>query len=176
MLPRRRRVDEPDGLSEPPMTPMIDIIFQLLIFFLLTLQFVPLEGKLLASLPKKGDIRGIDHDIDEIRFTLCAGGDVRAHRHDKAAHDTDALQGRPAHLWVESVEFGVLAAGAEDAFRRAAEAGRRMAGEESVIKIDCDGAVPYRDVMGLFNALKRERLGPIEFVRSPRLTAIGRRR
>ena len=34
------------------MTPMIDVVFQLLIFFMLTIEFKQLEGKLAAYLPK----------------------------------------------------------------------------------------------------------------------------
>ena len=34
------------------MTPMIDVVFQLLIFFMLTIEFKTLEGKLAAYLPK----------------------------------------------------------------------------------------------------------------------------
>ncbi len=34
------------------MTPMIDVVFQLLIFFMLTIKFKTLEGKLAAYLPK----------------------------------------------------------------------------------------------------------------------------
>ncbi len=41
----------------PNLTPMIDIIFQLLIFFVLTAKFVALEGQLQAYLPKD---RGAD--------------------------------------------------------------------------------------------------------------------
>ena len=47
----------PDDLSKPdelPMTPMIDIIFQLLIFFMCSMQFKELEGKLTSWLPKDG--------------------------------------------------------------------------------------------------------------------------
>lgn len=36
----------------PNLTPMIDIIFQLLIFFVLTAKFIAFEGQLQAYLPK----------------------------------------------------------------------------------------------------------------------------
>ena len=44
------------GKLEPPMTPMIDIIFQLLIFFLLTPTFQAHEGYLTTNLPKTGPV------------------------------------------------------------------------------------------------------------------------
>lgn len=37
---------------KPDMTPMIDVVFQLMIFFMCTIKFKTLEGKLTAYLPK----------------------------------------------------------------------------------------------------------------------------
>jgi len=48
MRKRRRRAEEP---IKGDMTPMIDVTFQLLIFFMLTIEFKTLEGKLAAYLP-----------------------------------------------------------------------------------------------------------------------------
>jgi len=45
----RRR---PRGRLQPPLTPMIDVTFQLLLFFLLTMRFAPPEGQLPADLPR----------------------------------------------------------------------------------------------------------------------------
>ena len=42
----------PQTEIELDMTPMIDVVFQLLIFFMLTIEFKTLEGKLAAYLPK----------------------------------------------------------------------------------------------------------------------------
>ena len=50
MARRRRRKEEAPIKSD--MTPMIDVTFQLLIFFMLTIEFKTLEGKLAAYLPK----------------------------------------------------------------------------------------------------------------------------
>jgi len=41
---------------QPPLTPMIDVTFQLLIFFLLTATFREQEGQIPGSLPAKGGI------------------------------------------------------------------------------------------------------------------------
>jgi biopolymer transport protein ExbD len=50
----RRRNRAKIDLTPPKgdMTPMIDVVFQLLIFFMLTIEFKQLEGKLAAYLPK----------------------------------------------------------------------------------------------------------------------------
>lgn len=52
MSKRRRRPLEGDTELEINMTPMIDIVFQLLIFFVLTARFIEHEGELLSYLPK----------------------------------------------------------------------------------------------------------------------------
>lgn len=46
---RKRKIEE---APKSDMTPMIDVTFQLLIFFMLTIEFKILEGKLAAYLPK----------------------------------------------------------------------------------------------------------------------------
>ena len=51
--PRKKR---PTGTRpmQPPMTPMIDVTFQLLLFFLLTMTFRMAEGMIPGALPAKG--------------------------------------------------------------------------------------------------------------------------
>ena len=44
--------DNEDGIPKPDMTPMIDVVFQLLIFFLVTMKFKTLDMKIEAFLPK----------------------------------------------------------------------------------------------------------------------------
>jgi biopolymer transport protein ExbD len=41
---------------QPPLTPMIDVTFQLLLFFLLTCEFRESEGNIPGTLPAKGNI------------------------------------------------------------------------------------------------------------------------
>ncbi|HOD82842.1 MAG: Biopolymer transport protein ExbD/TolR [Planctomycetes bacterium ADurb.Bin126] len=51
--PRKKRTSEQKAM-QPPMTPMIDVTFQLLIFFILTSTFRQAEGQIPGSLPKQG--------------------------------------------------------------------------------------------------------------------------
>jgi biopolymer transport protein ExbD len=51
--PRQKRGQAKKDI-QPPLTPMIDVTFQLLIFFLLTAQFLPPEGELPAAVPGLG--------------------------------------------------------------------------------------------------------------------------
>ena len=60
---RSDRAREPASL---PLTPMIDVVFLLLIFFLCTLRFRALEGKLAAALPRdagSGIVRTLREEI-----------------------------------------------------------------------------------------------------------------
>jgi len=59
---RKREAEEP---IKGDMTPMIDIVFQLLIFFMLTIQFKTLEGKLAANLPKDVGVNQTDAEPKE---------------------------------------------------------------------------------------------------------------
>jgi len=54
------------------MTPMIDVTFLLLIFFLLTLRFKTLEGKLAAYLPKDVGVNSspATEEIEKVEITL----------------------------------------------------------------------------------------------------------
>ncbi|MHC4780471.1 MAG: ExbD/TolR family protein, partial [Planctomycetota bacterium] len=49
---KRKRKETETEKMEGNMTPMIDVCFQLLIFFMVTSKFKTLEGKLSAYLPK----------------------------------------------------------------------------------------------------------------------------
>jgi biopolymer transport protein ExbD len=57
---------------QPPLTPMIDVTFQLLLFFLLTFQFRQREGQIPGSLPQQGQ-GGVSEKTDlemPIRISL----------------------------------------------------------------------------------------------------------
>jgi len=63
--------------AELDMTPMIDIVFQLLIFFLLSAKFISLEGQLSSYLPKDRGLQAAFSKIepDEVIFFLQWEGD-----------------------------------------------------------------------------------------------------
>lgn len=66
MSKRKRSAREGDSELEINMTPMIDIVFQLLIFFVLTAKFIKFEGELLSYLPKdRGTNAGDPQDLVE---------------------------------------------------------------------------------------------------------------
>ncbi len=71
---RESRKKHASTAIQPPLTPMIDIVFQLLLFFLLACQFRADEGQIAANLP---DISGPPPktiSVDHIDITLRAAG------------------------------------------------------------------------------------------------------
>jgi len=62
-------------VMQPPLTPMIDVVFQLLLFFLLGCQFRQAEGQIPANLPDiSGPQNAIPAPIDPIKVTLAPAG------------------------------------------------------------------------------------------------------
>ncbi len=65
------RTELSDRESKMEMTPMIDVTFLLLIFFMCTLQFKTLEGKLSAFLPKDAGLSvNPEIPIEEVRVLM----------------------------------------------------------------------------------------------------------
>ena len=174
---RRRRNVEDVKPSESPMSPMIDVVFQLLIFFLLTMNFKEVEGKLLSQLPKHGLDPDTAKPLDELRIIICAGGDTRTHRMNKGAHEKVEKPIDPCTVMVEGHEIGIL-------FSSEANPGRstsngaiyRAIGEKLKalileypetdrprIVLDGDSEVPYEHIIGTVNGCKEASLHKIEF-------------
>lgn len=74
--PPRKKRSIPQGSMSPPMTPMIDVTFQLLIFFLLTSTFRKAEGQIPGSLPKAGEggVAAVDKLDRPISITIYPRG------------------------------------------------------------------------------------------------------
>jgi len=72
--PRKKR-EAPKPKMQPPMTPMIDVTFQLLLFFLLTMTFREAEGIIPGTLPG-GPVSGVDVvDLEKIEISLRPAGE-----------------------------------------------------------------------------------------------------
>jgi len=53
---KKKKKKKGAGNMQPPMTPMIDVTFQLLLFFILTCEFRESEGMIPGTLPNKGSV------------------------------------------------------------------------------------------------------------------------
>ena len=78
-ISRRARLPRSKTKLQPPLTPMIDVTFQLLLFFLLTTTFRQQEGQLPGTLPQIGGITaGQVVELQPIRIMLHPVGADRA--------------------------------------------------------------------------------------------------
>ena len=106
--PPRKRRQRPRPKMQPPLTPMIDVTFLLLLYFLLTTTFRQAEGQIPSVLPQKRDIVApAELNIEPIRITLYPVG---AHNEDviyEMIGDTLAISS-PAGLHRRLVERQAL--------------------------------------------------------------------
>lgn len=189
---RRRGVDEP-GFEVGNMTPMIDVVFQLLIFFMLSMHFKEVEGKLLAQLPKDKGLAPshvLNPELQEVRIVICAGGDTRMHLHDKGRHEQVDKPDKVCKVMVEKVEIGEVYK-TEEFPQKLAENKKiyKLLGEKTYdiymatpsarrgipdmskrppVILDADSEVPYEHIIGAVNACKEKGIENIEFVGNPR--------
>jgi biopolymer transport protein ExbD len=75
--PARKRRKQGSTKQQPPLTPMIDVTFQLLLYFLLTSTFREDEGQIPGSLPSKGGAASDDTPLKPIRIVLEPRGAAR---------------------------------------------------------------------------------------------------
>jgi biopolymer transport protein ExbD len=85
------RFSEPSGPNKPPfpLAAMIDIMFLLLLFFMLTSMYAQMEAELNITLPKSTEARDIQREPSEIVINVKADGTyvINQISHDSAALD-----------------------------------------------------------------------------------------
>ncbi len=189
-MSRKRRSPPGEPKTEAlNMTPMIDVVFQLLIFFMLSMNFKEAEGKLLATLPRHGTAALPESNplLQEVRVVLCAGDSADEHLTDKARHLKTVRNAALTRLLVERMAIGELrptattpaaAAGNKALLREAAARVQALVaglpadplGRTPPVILDADPEVPYEHVLGLVNACREKGLEKVEFVADPRRT------
>jgi len=148
-MEKKRLGKNRETVFELPMAPMIDVIFQLLIFFMCTMHFKSLEGKLSSHLPKdKGLISSEDLDppMDEYRIRLVFDPS-------QPGHMTRIMIGRQ--------EFDDW----QDFYQTVAEYYQidRRKNQDTPFKIDADEQVPFQSVVSALNACQEAGITNIEF-------------
>ena len=139
--------------AAPPLTPMIDVTFQLLLFFLLACQFRPQEGSLAGSLPQTP--RGCGPEPKPMKIALRPTGFDGAGRaivsYFVDAHGrADVGITSPQRLY-EKLVGGRIADGWT---------------EEVPIIIEAGDDVPWSFVVEAFNQARRAKFKRIGFARS----------
>lgn len=191
-LPAEPRVDQ------PPMSPFIDIIFQLLIYFLLTLKLKKEEGQILQQLPKDKGLAQSAASVEpkEVRVQICAHPNKRFDQHVglKIRHwkDLDKFkeEGQPVgdvcYVWIgDNYGEGVL-----DLYRTSKYPGKAGHNKEAYaavsrrameiqlqlkkltksvpIIIDMDGLAPYEHFFGFLSFMWSQGVTDIEIAGNPK--------
>jgi biopolymer transport protein ExbD len=186
---RRRRKTEEVAREGFNMTPMIDVVFQLLIFFMLTMKFKEVEGKLLSQLPKDKGLAPshvLSPELQEVRIFVCAGGDINTHRFDKGKHEKEDKPNLECLIYVEKTEIGRVYMTEKDESRKAHNRGvykalgaktkelyeatpsTRDPSKRAPVIVDVDSETPYEHVIGAVNACQELGITNLEFVGNPR--------
>lgn len=142
-MAERREVRAPEKV-DIQMTPMIDIVFQLMAFFLMTFKVATVEGDFDLKLPKLDRVAGGGALRERIlvRLEADASGDLAALRIQSGPRLV-AGRGAPS-------PFRVLG---EHLDRRSAEA--RAAGQdEPEIEVDADDTLRYEHIVATFEAVR----------------------
>ena len=150
--PRKRKKKKEILLEDMVMdiTPMIDVVFQLLIFFMVAAKFKTLEGKLLAYLPKDKGLKNVKVEEQKlpIRVTL-----------------TWNVATRQAKVYVGQSFTGIADQGGLAAAKKKVRQIKATGTDKA--EIDCDNKIPFRYVVETLNMLISSRLKEISFAASP---------
>ncbi len=158
---KKRRNTFPDDDAKLNMTPMIDVVFLLLIFFLVGTKFRTPEGELEAYLPEEGAPRQLHQrtvDVEEIRITLRVS---RAGKNNPDAPPSIVLgesgsgQGTQGSInWLENE-------------LRRLSADQRVRDDVPVI-IEAEPHLAYRWVVHTLNICRKARFKKVNFAASKR--------
>ncbi|MEW6026624.1 MAG: biopolymer transporter ExbD [Planctomycetota bacterium] len=154
---RRERpasADKCGANMELNMTPMIDVIFQLMIFFMCSIHFKSLEGKLYSYLPKeKGNVKPTEEEIpppppiDEVRIKL-------------AYAESSPLMARVKVGEINFNDWGALERHLKDL---ASDLVTPDGLNVIPVKIDADGNVPAQAVVNVLDICKKAGVQKTEF-------------
>jgi biopolymer transport protein ExbD len=132
---------------QPPLTPMIDVTFQLLLYFLLTSTFQPNEGEIPGTLPKEGPTTVAPPPLNPIRVTVS-----------------------PEGMMAENAQYQVARLAPvttpEELFEALAGQKNRHPGTDVPVVIKPQGDVRWQFVTEVFNAAVRAKFKKIGFARS----------
>ena len=140
--------DEADNPVAINVTPLVDIIFCLCVFFMISFKFKQLEGKFDSWLPKgKGSVGSVQVEgiLDEVRVALTWDADRQKTIRNLRYRQVDSDE-----------ELGVLIKEAHDDWVR-------MNKPETPVTIDAEAKVPWNDVIVVMNICKQNRIDNIEF-------------
>ena len=143
---KKKRISAEEILVELNMTPMIDCVFQLLIFFMTCTKFHTFEGKLLAYLPKDKGLKNVKIEEQKLPIRVSL---------------TWNLATKQCKVYVGQKYTGIAD---QDGLQKAERGVKEIkaTGTEKA-EIDAQPNIPFRYVVQTLNMLIRARLKEISF-------------
>ena len=156
----------------PDMTPMIDVTFLLLIFFIVTLKFKVLEGRLDAALPKdRGSSTSQAEEIDKIDIQLYVAdpGDLEKDRDPKTGKELhlQSFVGRRIRIEVGEKKWYYEPfdpeRNTEDPLPALAAFLKTFDKDETPVSIDARKGIVYGDVVVILDVIVRAKFEQVSF-------------
>lgn len=174
---RIRKVEQ-TKLDDLPMTPMIDVVFQLLIFFMLMPMNKAVEGKLFSQMPNCGTAPhvGPPPPISEVRVKLQRRSDSDA----TTVFIERKFVGEAMPTIGSEIDPALLASNGEknrELWRKLSEDVAQLymllptprdPAQRAPVIIDAEESVPWEHVVSIVNGCKEKNIENIEFAANPR--------
>lgn len=157
---------------KPDMTPMIDVTFLLLIFFIVTLKFKILEGRLDAALPKdRGTSNAPAEEIEKIDILMFVAepGTLEKEVNPKTGRESDLRMFKDRLIRLEvgakKFRFDPIQEFPEElrTFLKAGLAGGTYDVAETPVSIDARKGVVYGDVIRVLDVVIEEQFEKVSF-------------
>ncbi len=169
---RKQRLEEnTKNNADMEMTPMIDVTFLLLIFFMCTIKFKTLEGKLSAYLPKDKGVNPVPQDEPpeppiEVKLNVRKEGTKLGPRGKEVYNPNNSKHSRftfasdrEITIRVEAKEYATV----DLAFERLVVLHADEFQRERGVKIDARDGIVYDDVVRLLDAVIKAGFTAVEF-------------
>ncbi len=152
-MPKKKNAIEEEVAMD--MTPMIDVTFQLLIFFIITLKFKLLEKKLTSYLPTDFGLSSNEIDVSENFLVV---------KLTQAGSSLDPIRDRTTRFFVENEE--VTGSTQEEILGKISAKIRsfREAQKDVKGKIDTGVGVPHATVVQILDLFNRAKYETVSFV------------
>lgn len=161
-------------VEELPLTPMIDVVFQLIIFFMLMPMQPTIEGRLFSQLPKdKGPQDGPSVIENVLRIYLRPGNDdsetvIRIGHNDLGMLRRSVIAGReerdPDAAKANRATWRGVADRIDEFYRRIPVS---RVNRPNPVVIDAVNGTPWEHVIGLIDACKSKGIDNVEFSANP---------
>ena len=141
-----RNQNEEGEKIELQMTPMIDIVFQLLVFFIMTFKIVSQEGDFNIKMPIAAPAAGVPDDLQlppmQVRLRAGTSGQLAA----VTLNDKTFAIGADGKAWQEALRLDIIGVIGD-------ERGPGSIQETAEVELDCDYGLRYEHVIQAISAV-----------------------